>query len=108
MSSVLIYLFLAIRRFNDILAQFAPMARQTPRRQDQRPTVPRSVAEACQSNQHRCAEVVKVDHEKVVRDFHEKLTLDMDNHSCSEARDDFHAFLRQIATVACKLLTLQL
>jgi hypothetical protein len=39
-------------------------------------------------------EVSKVDHEKVVRDFHEKLELDMDRLSCSNALDDLHTFYK--------------
>jgi hypothetical protein len=39
-------------------------------------------------------EVSKVDQEKVVRDFHEKVVLDMDNQSCSDALDDLHVFYK--------------
>ncbi|KAE9373038.1 hypothetical protein N431DRAFT_465349 [Stipitochalara longipes BDJ] len=39
-------------------------------------------------------QVSKVKHEKVVRGFHEKLELDMDSHSCSDALDDFRAFYK--------------
>jgi GTPase SAR1 family protein len=39
-------------------------------------------------------EVPKVDQEKVVRDFNEKMELDMDNHSSSEALDDLYAFYK--------------
>lgn len=49
---------------------------------------------AIYDNYSKVVEVVKVDHEKVVHDFHEKLELDMDNHSCSEALDDLHAFYK--------------
>ncbi|KAI9838389.1 MAG: hypothetical protein M1819_005658 [Sarea resinae] len=43
----------------------------------------------------RLAEEVKeVDNEKFLRSFGEKLELDMDNHSCSDALDDLHAFYR--------------
>ncbi|KAH8587970.1 P-loop containing nucleoside triphosphate hydrolase protein [Bisporella sp. PMI_857] len=38
--------------------------------------------------------VSQVDQEKVVRNFHEKLELDMDRLSCSDALDDLHAFYK--------------
>ena len=41
-----------------------------------------------------CVQVSKVDPEKVVRDFHENLELDMDHHSCSDALDDLYAFYK--------------
>jgi hypothetical protein len=63
-------------------------------------------------NRSNYAEDAKVDDEKVFRDFHEKLELDMDNHSCSEALDDLHAFYKvgpysylrassDLATIGC-------
>jgi len=39
-------------------------------------------------------EVVKVDHEKISRDLHEKLELDINNHSCNKALDDLRAFYK--------------
>ena len=36
----------------------------------------------------------KVDHKKVLRDFHEKLELDMNNLSCSDALNDLYTFYK--------------
>lgn len=44
-------------------------------------------------NRH-CAQVPKASHDKVVRDFNEKLELDMDGHSCCDALDDLRAFYK--------------
>jgi len=45
-------------------------------------------------NYNKAVEIIKVDQEKVVHDFHENLELDMDNHSYSEALDDLYAFYK--------------
>ena len=75
------------------------MAIQRMRREKNGAEFEQSLKDATTTSQmydiHRnIVQVSKVDPEEVVRDFHEKLKLDMDDHSCSDALDDLYAFYK--------------